>query len=326
MQFELNLKQLRLFYHVARNLSFTKAAQEMFITQPAVQMQVTNLERQYGVLLFERKNRKITLTEAGASLYSYARQIMTLAFEAEQMLMNLKEHPCGILRLGTTQTWARYLMPTYVLLFQKRFPEIRIQLAEGSSEEMAASVVQGVNDVAIVGRVPYVDALEAMPFPGHERDELMVTVSPRHRLAARSAIDLAELRGEPMILRERGAGTRQVVTQYFEERGFSPTVLLEAASAPFIKDLVAKGAGVSILTKVSLEESIRSGALKGISLEGGGLFLPIDIVFQRRGSRAPAARAFLDFLLEQSQSWREAPASPASPNRIAPPPKVRRRR
>lgn len=296
LYFDLNLKQLRLFYYVGKHLSFTRAAEELHLTQPGIHMQIAQFERYYRVELFSRSKKTLSLTPAGEALFSYAERIMELSFEAEQLLLNIDEYPSGVLRIATTKTWARYLMPAHILLFQKRFPEVRIQLSEGSSEEMATSVVHGLSDVAIVARVAYDERLEVIPFPGTERDQLVLVVAPSHRLARRKKVEASELRGEHLILREKGSGTRLVISKHFEQRGVTPQVLLEASSVPFIKDLVAKGAGVSILTKVSIEEEVRSGALCSIPFADGGLWVPIDILVLKEGFRPPAVRSFLDFL------------------------------
>ena len=165
MYFDLNLKHLKVFYYVAKHLSFTRAAQELFVTQPAVAMQIDALEKHYGVRFFTRHKRQLALTEAGEALYEYAERIMQMAFEAHRTILDMKEYPSGVLKMGTTKTWARYLMPTYILRFQKLFPEIQIELQDGSSEDMAMSVIYGQNDVAIVARVPFDSRLGGHPLP-----------------------------------------------------------------------------------------------------------------------------------------------------------------
>jgi len=298
MRFDLNLKQLKVFYYVAKHLSFTKAAEDLFVTQPAVTMQVDALERHYGTRFFTRDKRGLGLTEAGSILFTYAERIMLLAFEADQSLLTLKTHPHGVLRLGTTKTWARVLMPAYILGFQERYPDISIHLDDGSSEEMALSVLYGRNDVAIVGRVPYDDRLEVVPFPGHEVDELVLAVHPKSPLAEKTTVVLADIQSVPLILRERGSGIRHVVMAAVEEQAVSLSVLLEAGSVPFIKDLVAKGAGVSILTRISVEDEVRAGDLCAISFAGEGLWVHVDTVVPREGYRSFAVRAFLQYLAE----------------------------
>jgi DNA-binding transcriptional LysR family regulator len=140
--------------------------------------------------------------------------------------------------------------------------------------------------------------LEVVPFPGHEVDELVLAVHPKSPLADNTSVDLREIQALPLILKERGSGIRQVVMAAVEEQGVSLSILLEAGSVPFIKDLVAKGAGVSILTRISVEDEVRAGDLCAISFAGEGLWVHVDIVVPREGYRSFAVRAFLQYLAE----------------------------
>ena len=298
MYFDLNLKHLKVFYYVAKHLSFTRAAQELFVTQPAVAMQIDALEKHYGVRFFTRRKRQLALTEAGEALYEYAERIMQMAFEAHRTILDMKEYPSGVLKMGTTKTWARYLMPNYILRFQKLFPEVQIELQDGSSEDMAMSVIYGQNDVAIVARVPFDPRLEVIPFPGREKDELVLVVHPKHRLARRKRIYLREIVDEPLIIRGRGSGIRDVVMRRAEELGLHLSVMLEAGSVEFIKAMVMQGAGVTILTTVSVEEYVRSGTLKAVHLADPGMWLDVDLVIRKEGYRPFAVRSFLEFLAE----------------------------
>jgi DNA-binding transcriptional LysR family regulator len=301
MYFDLNLKHLKVFYYVAKHLSFTRAAQELFVTQPAVAMQIDALEKHYGVRFFTRRKRQLALTEAGEALYEYAERIMQLAFEAHRTILDMKEYPCGVLKMGTTKTWARYLMPSYILRFQKRYPEIQIELQDGSSEDMAMSVSYGQNDIAIVARVPYDPRLDVIPFPGREKDQLVLVVHPKHRLATRKRIHLREIVDEPLIIRGRGSGIRDVVMRRAEELGLQLSIMLEAGSVDFIKAMVMQGAGITILTTVSVEEYVQSGALKAIELADPGMWLDVDMVVRKEGYRPFAVRSFLEFLPECSE-------------------------
>ncbi len=303
MYFDLNLKHLKVFYYVAKNLSFTKAAQELFVTQPAVAMQIDALEKHYGIPLLSRKKRQLSLTEAGQAFYEYAERIMHLAFEADRTVLDMKQFPTGVLRLGTTKTWARYLMPSYILAFQHQYPEVQIQLSDGTSEDMAFSVLHGQNDVAIVARMPYDPRLESMPFPGHERDQLVLVVHPKHRLARRKKIYLRELADESLILRGRGSGIREAILHEATQQDLQMNVILEAGSAEFIKAMVVQGAGLSVLTMLSVEEEERAGRVKSVPLADPGLWLNIDVVVRREGYRSNAVRSFLSFLSD----WTGAP-------------------
>ncbi len=299
MRFDLNLKQLKVFYYVARHLSFTKAAKELFITQPAVTKQIDALEQHFGTRLFSRERNRLALTETGAVLFSYAERIMRLAFEAEHAVSNLRANPHGVLRIGTTKTFARYLMPPFILGFHERHPRIRIQLDEGSSWEMATSLIHGRNDLAVVGRIPYDESLEAFPFPGYERDELVVVVPPGDELAGREGVCLEEIRHRPLLIREKGSGTRHRILRCFEREGVTPNILLEAGNVGFIKDLVKRGAGIGILGRMSIAEDLRDGSLAAVPLACEGFVIPIDLILPREGYRPMAVRAFLDFLREE---------------------------
>jgi DNA-binding transcriptional LysR family regulator len=190
-------------------------------------------------------------------------------------------------------------MPSYILTFQKTQPNIHILLDDGGSEEMAASVLAGRSDLAIVGRIPYDPALESIPFPGHEVDELLLVVNPGHPLAERSSVSLKEVSGEDFILRQKGSGTRQAIDDRAQRMGINLRVLLEAGSPEFIKDLVKKNVGVSILTQLSVEEEVRKGNLRTLSFIEGRLYLSLDILRLRDSYPRPAVSAFLTFLEQQ---------------------------
>jgi DNA-binding transcriptional LysR family regulator len=297
MRFDLNLKQLKVFYFVARHLSFTQAAKDLFITQPAVTKQIEALEQHCETRLLVRDRHGLTLTEAGSVLFSYAERIMRLAAEAEQAVAGLKASPHGVLRLGTTKTFARYLMPPHMLRFHDAFPKIRIQLDEGSSQEMATSVAEGHNDLAVVGRIPYADGIEAVPFPGRGPDPLVLVVPPGHPLARAKAVALEDIRDEPLLLREKGSGVRRLVLEQFERRGIRPNVLLEAGNVDFAKEMIRRGAGVGVLGMMSIEEDLREGTLVAVPIDSEGFLIYIDLLLPSEGYRPLAARSFLEFLL-----------------------------
>lgn len=299
---DLNLKQFKTFYFVAKHLSFTRAAKELFITQPAVTMQVDGLEQHCGTRLLVREKNHLHLTEAGAILFRYAEQVMALVFEAEQLVAELRVNPHGVLRIGTTKTFARYLMAPHLLRFHEAYPKIRIHLNEGSSKEIAASLLTGRNDLAVVGRIPYDPQLEATPFPGCETDEMMVALSPQHRLANAPCLSLADIYRESLLLREKGSGTRHLILQRFEEQGLSPNILLEASNVDFIKDLVVRGAGIGILGRMSMDDYVQRDLLKAIPLTDEGFTIHIDLLRPRAGYRPVAAQAFLDFLLPDGRA------------------------
>lgn len=300
MRFALNLRQLTVFYYVAKNLSFTRAAEELFISQPAVTMQIASLEELYGLQLFIREKNKLALTEAGEALFPYAEKLMEIGYQAERVLLNMKANPHGLLRVGTTKTFARYVLPPFILRFAEEFPKVSIKVDEGSSEEMMMSVVYGRNDIAIVGRLAYPDRVESFPFTGREEDELFVLVPKNHRFSGRDPVSLEELADEPVILRERGSTTRNVTLAALDSRGITPKVLLESGNIDLIKELVEKGVGISILGGIGLQDVTEDSGVKVIKIDAK-LKFPIDFVLQAGGHRPQAVTAFIDLVKKMSR-------------------------
>ncbi len=300
MHLDLNLKQLKVFYYAAKHLSLTRAAEELYVTQPAVAMQLKSLEAHLQTPLFHRKNNRLELTEAGSLLFGYAERMVHIALEAEQALIDLRQTTGTMLRVGTTKTLARYLMPSYIPHFREQHPEIHIQLGDGNSKELMQSVLAGRIDLAIVGRVPYDPEVDFLPFPGHEADELLLIVAPDHPLAGKESVRLAKVSGESFILLPRGSGTRQTVERAAAERGVHLRVLLEAGSPDFIKDLIERHVGLSILSQVSIDEEVRRGTLAGVHFSDGGLYVNLDILLPKDRIRRPAVSAFLGFLEQRS--------------------------
>ena len=292
----LNLKQLKVFYHVARQMNFTRAAAHLFITQSAVTKAIDSLEESLGVRLFVRERHRLTMTEAGLVLQNFADKIIRLACEAEEAVTALGVNPQGVLRLGTTKTFARYLMPPYMIRFHEAYPQVRIQMSEGTSREMVTGVLEGQVDVAIVGRVSYDEGVETFPFPDKPSDKLVVVMNPTHRLAGRLKVDITDLADEPLLLREKGSGMRGKVMELFEKRGIVPNIMLEAASIDFTKELIGKGAGIGILGTMSVEEDLKAGTFRAADLETENLTIPIDLVLPAEGYRPLSTRTFLAFI------------------------------
>jgi DNA-binding transcriptional LysR family regulator len=187
-------------------------------------------------------------------------------------------------------------MPSYILGFQRAYPEVQIDLEDGTSEEMAFSVLYGQNDMAVVARMSYDSRLESMPFPGHETDRLVAVVHPKHPLARRKKVALAELKDEPLLLRGKGSGIRELVLGIAKEQGITLSVLLEAGSADFIKAMVAQGAGVSVLTTIAVSEAVARGIVRAIPLSDTGSWLNIDILMRKEGYRPIPVRLFTNYL------------------------------
>lgn len=294
MGIDLNLNQFRTFYVAARCGTISLAAEKLFISQPAVSMQIKGLEEQYGVILLIRKKRGLELTEAGQKVYKIAERIFELVAEVDNFLKREAETSKGILKIGSTKTLVRYLMSRYISEFREAYPTVQIQIDEGSSEEMIRSVLEDRNDLAIVGRLTYDEKLRVIPF---SRDEVVLVSAPDHAFCSRSAVSIQDLRSENLILREKGSGTRKLVEEIFEAQGFAPSAFIEAGNVDFIKELVEMGKGMAMLAKMGVESDIQEGRLVAIPLLGGPFILGIDVIVKKQRTLSRADLAFLEFLI-----------------------------
>lgn len=289
---DLNLNQLKAFYFAASCRSVTLAAEKLFITQPAVSMQIKAMEDHYGAKLFVRTKKRLELTDVGKNLYHLARKIFELADQAERLLSRAHE----ALRVGSTKTLVRYVLADYISRFRATCPGIQILIREGSSEDMAQSVLRGEIDIAIVGRVRYEDAsLEVIPFT---RDELTLLAAPSHPLARAGSVSIADLAGENLILREKGSGTRLLVEKVLERTSVVSSAFIESGNVDFIKELVRVGGGVTLLPRMGVDPDVTRGDLKIIPLEEGPFALDIDILLSRDRTLSSADKALLSMLRE----------------------------
>jgi LysR family transcriptional regulator, low CO2-responsive transcriptional regulator len=293
---DLSLNQLKAFYHAANSGSITRAADRLFITQPAVSMQIRSLETQCGVQLFRRTKKPLELTESGKRLYQVARKIFLLVGEAERILSEESEAVLEPLKIGSTKTLVRHFLAGYISRFRKAFPKIQIQVDEGSSEEMLRSLAEERNDVAIVGRLPYDEKLKAIPFI---QDELVLLAAPGHRLCSKDEVSIEDLIGENLILREKGSGTRRVIDRVFEDKGIFFSAFIETGNVDFLKEMVRTGNGVTLLARMGVDRDLAGGNLVALPVKDGPFILDIDIVINRERTLSHADEEFLKVLMDR---------------------------
>lgn len=295
MSSDLNLRQLKAFYYAARCGSITLAAERLYVTQPAVSMQIKALEDQYSVQLFLRGKKKLELTDMGKRLFQSASKIFGLVAEAEQLLCQASESVVEVLRIGSTKTLVRYVLAPHIARFRELFPRVQIHIDEGSSQEMVWSVLEKRNDLAIAGRVPYDGRLDVLPYAQHE---VVLLVAPSHRLWAKEKVSVEDLRGENVILREKGSGTRHLVEKILDGTDIVGSAYIESGNVDFIKELVRTGNGITMLARMGVDQDVSSGRLRIVPIEGGPFQLYSDIVINRERVLSKADRAFLNVLLE----------------------------
>lgn len=287
------LHQLRVFEAVARKGSFTKAAEELTITQPTVSTQVKQLTQAIGLPLFEQIGKQLYLTDVGKELRATCQEVFESLDNFEMKVADIKGNKQGRLRLSVVTT-AKYFMPRLLGSFCQHYPGIDIALQVINHEQIIDRMRHNQDDFYILSQPPEDIDLEVRPF----LDNPLVVLAPcNHPLADRSNIPLQKLEGEAFIMRESGSGTRQAVQQLFTECGIPVSVKLELGSNEAIKQAIAGGLGISVLSKHVLSSDGGNGELAILDVQ----HFPIErrwYVTSLSGKQlSVVAQTFLDFLL-----------------------------
>jgi|SRR5579872_1565095 len=290
------LRQMRVFSTVARHLSFTRAARELHLTQPAVSQQVKLLEEEVGLPLFERIGRKVQLAPAGAELLVYANQAIELLRAAGESLSAMRGLKRGVLKLGAVST-AKYFAPSLLSAFRPDYPEVTIKFAVGNRGEIVKQMAANEIDLVIMGRPPRELETIAEPFAKHP---LVIVASPEHPLAGRRRIALKQLATEQFLIREEGSGTRASMEHVFRERQVPFRVSMEVSSNETIKQAVMAGMGISFISAHTVGLELAAGKLVCLDIVGLPIVRDWYVIHLRDKHLSPIAAAFRTFLLKRA--------------------------
>jgi DNA-binding transcriptional LysR family regulator len=292
----MDLRRLEIFAKVAELGSFSRAAEALFLTQPTVSEHIRSLEEELGVQLLDRLGRGTTPTRAGQLLLGYAKRMLALGREARQAMDRFQGRVLGELVVGGSTIPGEYVLPGLVGGFKRKYPEISICLLIGSSRQVSDWVEEGRVEVGVVGAQPGGRALESAPLMG---DELVIVTGADHPWARREAVSLEELRAEPMIVRERGSGSREALERALADAGLdleACRVVGEIGSTQAVKQGVRAGVGVSLVSSRAVVDEVRAGLVGSTRLQGPAIARNFYLVTHRDRSRSPLAQAFLEFL------------------------------
>ncbi len=289
------LRQMRVFTTVARHLSFTRAARELHLTQPAVSQQIKLLEAEVGMPLFEQIGRKVQLAPAGTELLRYAHQTIELLREAAESLAAMRGLKRGVLQLGAVST-AKYFAPSLLSAFTPAYPEVTIKFAVGNREEVIKHLAGNEIDLAIMGRPPRELDTDAAAFARHP---LVIIAPPSHPLVGKRKIPLRELASEQFLIREEGSGTRASMEHVFRERRIPFRVSMEVSSNETIKQAVMAGMGLSFLSAHTIGLELAAGKLAILDVAGLPIMRDWYVIHLREKRLSPIAGAFRTFLLER---------------------------
>jgi DNA-binding transcriptional LysR family regulator len=310
----ITLRQLRIFEAVATYGSMSRAAVELNLTQPAVSMQMKQIEEQIGLPLIEQVGRKLFLTEAGTELRTHAQRFNAQALELKAAMEHLRGLHRGLLRLAVVST-ANYFLPPLIASLSQQHPGVQVSLQVSNRESVLAALADNRTDLAITGRPPESDELVAERFLDNP---LVVIASPSHPLARTESLTLQRLSEERLVLRESGSGTRATIERHFAECGVDYLPGCELNTNEAVKLAVQAGLGLGVVSAQAIELEIEAGRLAVLNVEGFPIMRGWHVV-HRRGKRMSAvASEFRDLLLAQSASKSAGtPAAPAAKRRRA---------
>ncbi len=306
--------RLVVFRAVAEQCSFRKAAEELYLTQPAVSLQIKALEEDLGVQLFDRTGSRIALTEAGKTLLEYARQVNTLLTEAEHRIAALSGEHAGHLALGASTTIAQYVLPRLLGDFRREHPRVQPTLISGNTEQIVSAVVQQQIDLGLIEGPAHSRDLKTEPFLV---DELVLIVPAAHEWAERATITSAEITATPLLMRERGSGTRRIVEMALQRHHVgraSLNIVMELDSTEAIKSAVDAGLGAGFVSRWAIAKDMRVGSsFRIVEIEGVRLQREFLIACTSSPGLQGLAQEFRRFLFARAGAGRTPANSKHAP-------------
>lgn len=292
---DISLRQLQIFHAVAKHRSFSRAAQALCVSQPAVSAQIKALEQALQLTLFERTGRSVELTEAGRQLLPYAEQVMELLGDAMRAVHDLNNLQRGRVAVAASTTAGIYVVPRVLGAFHRAYPGIELSLDVLNRFAVQQRLLAGEVDVAIMGLIEDPHDLEIAQFLPND---LVVIASPRHPLARRRSIPLAELGRELFLVREVGSGTRADMERIFAEAGVSLRIAMELRSSGAIKQAVAADLGIAVVPLDAIQLELETGRLVVLDVEGFPVRRSWSLVRRAGRPASPAADALWHFFLQ----------------------------
>ncbi len=287
--------RLLVFRTVAEKLNFTRAAEVLHISQPAVTQHIKQLEAHYGTPLFRRSPAGIALTDAGHVLFDHASRTLDAHGKIEAQIRAGLAVLTGPLRLGASMTIAQYLLPRWLGKFQQAQPGVALTLRNGNTEEITGALLAGRIDLGLIEGPSGRRELKSVPF---FEDEILCLAAPTHPLARKARVTLAELAGAAFVGREPGSGTRHVVERALKKAGLTPgklNVVLESSGSETIKGLLASGLGLGFLSRLAAQNELALGQLSIVPVRGLRIARPFYFLHLQGPPPTGPAGAFIAF-------------------------------
>lgn len=286
-------QQLKVFVTVAERQSFSRAAEALHMTQPAVSQHIQALEKIVGTKLLDRNNKFVRLTRAGDVVYRHAQEILGLYSRMQRLVDDLMHVESGALAIGASYTFGEYILPHAIARFRERYPHITPTITIANTRVVAEQVANHQLDVGLIEGEYTHDTLSIEPFA---HDLMVVIAAISHPLVNQAQVNMRELEPETWIMRERGSGTREVSERAFAQFSFTPASVMEFGSTQVIKEAVEEGLGVSILSKWAIRKELTLCTLQELDVQGFPMKRRFSLVTHKSESRTKAMDLFTHFL------------------------------
>ncbi len=284
---------LEVFVTVVEKGNFTRVAEELLMTQPAVSQYIRALERSLGTRLLDRSNKYVRLNKAGEIVYHHAKEILGLYTRMNTLVDDVMHRASGDLSIGSSYTFGEYLLPRMIASLRRQYPLIRPTITIGNTAEVAEMILRHEADVGIV-EGDYQD--ERLHIEAFAEDEMVVVVPRGQRYDPLSEIPLEELQTETWILREQGSGTREATERMFAASGFRPRHVVEFGSTQLIKESVEAGLGVTLLSRFVVRKELQLGTLHMLKPNGRPVIRRFSLISQKTPYHTKAVEVFLELL------------------------------
>ena len=300
---QLNFHQLYIFYAVASHHSFSRAAEALEITQPAVSIQIQELEKSLGATLFHRRSRGLRATEIGETVYNYAQQIFSLSGKLLENIQEMHGLQSGQLTLGASTTPGEFVLPLAVGQFRRDHPGIQVQVRLSNTRNIIQSILNREIDLGMVGEWPQ-DPTGDLELMEYMTDEIVLVAAPSHPSAKIASLTVQQAVDAGLIIREEGSATRNAATKYLQDQGITPNIALSLGSNQAVKQAAMAEGGIGVISRLGVTAEVRAGMLEILNVAGWNCRRPLILVRPKDRYLSPAQRAFLEFLEKE----RPAPA------------------
>ncbi|HVG37798.1 MAG TPA: LysR family transcriptional regulator [Pyrinomonadaceae bacterium] len=289
----MELTQLEFFLRVVEEGSFSKAADRVFRTQPAVSIAIRRLEEEIGAPLFDRSQKTPALTEAGKVVHDYAQRILALRDQARESVAELRTLKRGRVRVGANESTSLYLLPHVILAYREKFPEVRVEIYRHTSDQLPREILERNVDFALMAHEPIDRDLESFPVL---KDELVLIMSPEHSLAGRDSLAVKDLGKESFLAHNVRTASRNKVLEAFAQHHTPLNITLELATVETIKRFVQLKIGLAFVPRMCVTEELERGTLASVPVRGLTYHRTIWAVHRRHMTFSHAANAFLETL------------------------------